>query len=194
MLGLDVVVALLCAHWADEQRVANSLLPRNFGAQLRPAASESSGRGSCVTGEHLHAATQGGTVHLSCIRRCPCRVVTLFKLAPTLQVCNHPFVIPGVEENTIRDANLPLSVNRAMVDPRIHALLVQSSGKLQVRISKPQQCVNNGERACVCACVCAWSRWRVVLTCIGAAAGKTPTPIEGHGQPRAAVQSVLRRP
>ena len=135
-----------------------------------------------------------GTVHLSCIRRCPCRVVTLFKLAPTLQVCNHPFVIPGVEENTIRDANLPLSVNRAMVDPRIHALLVQSSGKLQVRISKPQQCVNNGERACVCACVCAWSRWRVVLTCIGAAAGKTPTPIEGHGQPRAAVQSVLRRP
>jgi hypothetical protein len=49
-----------------------------------------------------------------------------------VQVSNHPFLLPGAEENAIKDANLPTSVNHAMVDPRIHELLVESSGKLQV--------------------------------------------------------------
>ncbi len=48
------------------------------------------------------------------------------------QVCNHPFLMAGVEENTIRDLNLPVSVNHALIDPRVHKLLVESSGKLQV--------------------------------------------------------------
>ena len=54
---------------------------------------------------------------------------------PPRQVCNHPFLMSGIEENTIRDAGLPVSVNNALVDVRIHNLLVESSGKLQVRWS-----------------------------------------------------------
>jgi hypothetical protein len=59
--------------------------------------------------------------------------LSLWRTPPCAQVCNHPFVIPGVEENTIADLGLPVSVNQAMIDTRIHTLLVESSGKLMVR-------------------------------------------------------------
>ncbi len=49
--------------------------------------------------------------------------------------------MPGVEKNTLKDTELPVSTNLALIDRRVHELLVESSGKLQVGVRQGLCCL-----------------------------------------------------